>query len=256
MREKGCGEARTIHCLIYRPKDLDTEEPSFVLNEDSPASKAKPDRHRRMLDGRRGTGPRPAVLRQKGAGARRSRAIAAGQGRRLLHRSRAGRHADRGSSPGGGQSDRAPVDADSRGRAGSRAAITARCAWSSRDEIDAELVTGADQVLVGLNKTRRAYNKRLRELLGFRRALPEVGEKLVCLRNDKTKGLLNGAIFRVHKASGCAAARYRMSLIARGRPERQADPRRRAAGLFRGRRGRDILRPAARIRTNSITATR
>ena len=40
LREKGCGEARTIHSMIYRPKDLDTEEPSFVLNEDSPASKA------------------------------------------------------------------------------------------------------------------------------------------------------------------------------------------------------------------------
>ncbi len=40
LRSKGCGEARTIHSMIYRPKDLDSEEPSFVLNEDSPASKA------------------------------------------------------------------------------------------------------------------------------------------------------------------------------------------------------------------------
>jgi exodeoxyribonuclease V len=40
LREKGCGEARTIHSMIYRPRDLDSEEPSFVLNEDSPASKA------------------------------------------------------------------------------------------------------------------------------------------------------------------------------------------------------------------------
>ena len=59
-------------------------------------------------------------------------------------------------------------------------------------------------MLVGLNKTRRAYNKRLRELLGFKAALPEVGEKLVCLRNDKTKGLLNGAIFRVQQGVGRA----------------------------------------------------
>ena len=40
LRSKGCGEARTIHSMIYRPKDSDSEEPSFVLNEDSPASKA------------------------------------------------------------------------------------------------------------------------------------------------------------------------------------------------------------------------
>ncbi len=40
LRSKGCGEARTIHSMIYRPKDLDSDEPSFVLNEDSPASKA------------------------------------------------------------------------------------------------------------------------------------------------------------------------------------------------------------------------
>ena len=70
----------------------------------------------------------------------------------------------------------------------------------------------ADQVLVGLNKTRRAYNKRLRELFGFKETMPEVGEKLVCLRNDKTKGLLNGAVFHVNKALGLRRARYRMTL--------------------------------------------
>jgi exodeoxyribonuclease-5 len=84
----------------------------------------------------------------------------------------------------------------------------------SRNAIDAELVKKADQVLVGLNKTRRAYNKRLRELFGYKGAVPEVGEKLVCLRNDKTKGLLNGAVFRVQKASGLRRARLRMMLAA------------------------------------------
>ena len=82
----------------------------------------------------------------------------------------------------------------------------------SRGSIDAELVKNADQVLVGLNKTRRAYNKRLRELFGFKETMPEVGEKLVCLRNDKTKGLLNGAVFHVSKALGLRRARYRMTL--------------------------------------------
>ena len=40
MRAKGCQDARTIHSMIYRARDTDTEEPSFVLNEESPAAKA------------------------------------------------------------------------------------------------------------------------------------------------------------------------------------------------------------------------
>jgi exodeoxyribonuclease-5 len=44
--------------------------------------------------------------------------------------------------------------------------------------------------------------------------MPEVGEKLVCLRNDKTKGLLNGAVFRVDKSLGLRQRRFRMSLTA------------------------------------------
>ena len=49
-------------------------------------------------------------------------------------------------------------------------------------------VMEADQVLVGLNKTRRLYNARIRELNGYRDPMPAAGEKLVCLRNDKTQG--------------------------------------------------------------------
>ena len=41
MRSKGCDDARTIHSLIYRPKDTETEEPTFELNDDSPAADAK-----------------------------------------------------------------------------------------------------------------------------------------------------------------------------------------------------------------------
>ena len=55
----------------------------------------RPHRDRRMFDGRRRARPRPPVFRQADPGARRSRAIAPRQGRRLLHRSRAGHHAHR-----------------------------------------------------------------------------------------------------------------------------------------------------------------
>lgn len=67
----------------------------------------------------------------------------------------------------------------------------------TRHQLTTEMVTGADQVLVGLNRTRRAYNNRLRDLLGFSGALPSPGERLVCLKNNRDKGLLNGGIWTV-----------------------------------------------------------
>ena len=70
-----------------------------------------------------------------------------------------------------------------------------------RDEVSQDLVLAADQVLVGTNRTRRRYNTRLRELKGFEGPLPMAGDKLVCLRNDPAKGLLNGSLWKVMTAS-------------------------------------------------------
>ena len=88
------------------------------------------DRDRRMLDGRCRNGPRSDVVRMPAAGARRPRAIAADPGRRLLHRLRAGRDADRGAPPGAGRSDRADVDGCPRGPRRSRSAAMAKAKWS------------------------------------------------------------------------------------------------------------------------------
>lgn len=71
----------------------------------------------------------------------------------------------------------------------------------SRDEVTQDLVLGADQVLVGTNRTRKRYNQRLRELKGFTADYPQSGDKLVCLRNDQVKGLLNGSLWQVMSAS-------------------------------------------------------
>ena len=68
-----------------------------------------------------------------------------------------------------------------------------------RGEINPEIVMGADQVLVGMNKTRRNYNARIRQLMGRTDNSPVAGEKLVCLRNDKSKGLLNGGAWIVQE---------------------------------------------------------
>jgi exodeoxyribonuclease-5 len=70
-----------------------------------------------------------------------------------------------------------------------------------KEEVTQELVLKADQVLVGTNRTRRRYNQRLRELKGFTADYPQAGDKLVCLRNDPAKGLLNGSLWKVMTSS-------------------------------------------------------
>src|SRR5882724_3605491 len=41
MRRKGCEDASTIHSLIYRPLERESETPTFELWDDAPASEAK-----------------------------------------------------------------------------------------------------------------------------------------------------------------------------------------------------------------------
>ncbi|MGV2167924.1 ATP-dependent DNA helicase [Agrobacterium sp. 16-172Ci] len=71
----------------------------------------------------------------------------------------------------------------------------------SKSEVTQSLVLDADQMLVGTNRTRRRYNQRLRELKGFTADYPQSGDKLVCLRNDPAKGLLNGSLWQVMSSS-------------------------------------------------------
>jgi exodeoxyribonuclease-5 len=71
----------------------------------------------------------------------------------------------------------------------------------SKGQVTQPLVLEADQVLVGTNRTRRRYNQRLRELKGFTSEYPQSGDKLVCLRNDPAKGLLNGSLWQVMSSS-------------------------------------------------------
>lgn len=70
-----------------------------------------------------------------------------------------------------------------------------------KSDVDRDTVLEADQVLVGTNRTRRRYNQRLRELKGFTKGFPQAGDKLVCLRNDPSKALLNGSLWQVMTAS-------------------------------------------------------
>src|SRR5262249_37914050 len=83
----------------------------------------------------------------------------------------------------------------------------------ARADLDPARVTQADQVLVGRNATRRAYNARMRERRGMMDPLPQAGDKLVALRNNKKKGLFNGglwtAIERRERKSGVLSLRIK-----------------------------------------------
>ena len=66
-----------------------------------------------------------------------------------------------------------------------------------RSMLDPQRVLDADQVLVGRNATRRAYNARLRQRRGLEDPLPVSGDRLVCLRNNRKKALFNGSLWTV-----------------------------------------------------------
>lgn len=89
------------------------------------------------------------------------------------------------------------------------------CEVIDKRKLDPASVTSYDQYLVGRNATRRSYNSRMREILGFQEQVsdplgsnsaasryPVPGDKVVCLRNNHEEGLLNGVLFRVDDVAG------------------------------------------------------
>lgn len=76
----------------------------------------------------------------------------------------------------------------------------------------------ADQLLVGLNRTRVAYNQRMRKILRGDGKLPDggplpvVGDKLVCLRNDHKISILNGTLWVVEEVKTIAAKMVTMAV--------------------------------------------
>src|SRR5690606_5334304 len=210
LRSKGASNARTIHSLIYRPKGEEAVEdettgktmisPTFSLNRQSPIAKAKliiidecsmvdealgrdlmsfgtpilvlgdPGQLPPISGGGFFTDHDPDFLLTEIHRQARDNPIL-----RLALDVREGREVDYGEY-------------------GEARVI-------SRNEINSDIVTSADQVLVGTNRTRRRYNQRLRDLRGFDALYPQAGDKLVCLRNDPAKGLLNGSLWKVMTSS-------------------------------------------------------
>ncbi len=81
-----------------------------------------------------------------------------------------------------------------------------------RADVDRDAVLEADQVLAGRNKTRVAYNDRLRELKNLPHHEPVAGDRLVCLRNNPVKKLLNGQIWTAAEVKKRSNARFSMTL--------------------------------------------
>jgi exodeoxyribonuclease V len=197
MRSKGCAGATTIHALIYRAvEDDDGGAPTFKLNQDGPASRAG-----------------LIVIDECSM-------VDAEMGRDLLSFGKPilvlGDPAQLPPVKGGGFFTEAEPDVmlseihrqakddpiiqmSTEVRAGGRLAYgdygTSRVI--RRSDVSPEAVLAADQVLVGLNRSRRNYNQRIRALKGFEGPTPTAGDKLVCLRNDRAKGLINGGLWRV-----------------------------------------------------------
>ncbi|CAB5162773.1 AAA domain containing protein [uncultured Caudovirales phage] len=92
-----------------------------------------------------------------------------------------------------------------------------------RDELTAK-VLDADQLLCGLNRTRTTFNARLRVLKGLTGANrpwhPTVGDRLICLRNNRDKHLFNGGLWDVEEATDVGG---KLSMIVRSLDE-QRDP--------------------------------
>jgi exodeoxyribonuclease V len=75
---------------------------------------------------------------------------------------------------------------------------------------DSAVVSGADictkellnfdQVICGTHHTRNALNKEIRRELGYGGLTPERGEKVLCLKNNRGKGLRNGTLWTVIEA--------------------------------------------------------
>jgi exodeoxyribonuclease-5 len=72
----------------------------------------------------------------------------------------------------------------------------------------AQALLSADMILCGINRTRVALNNRIRALQMKPDGVPVVGDKVICLRNNHKKKLLNGSLWIVksvkeNKAKEC-----------------------------------------------------
>ena len=201
MRGKGCRGASTIHGLIYRARESGEEIPSFDLWDEAPASKAELIiiDECSMVDAELGRdllsfGVPVLVLGDPAQ-------LPPIQGGGFFTES----EPDAMLTEVHRQAQDDPIvrlsmdiragDSIEPGRYGETTVLR-------KGDLDPDRVLEADQVLVGRNVTRRSYNARMRERRGFEGEMPSAGDKLVCLRNNRKKGLFNGGLWTVKESGG------------------------------------------------------
>lgn len=70
--------------------------------------------------------------------------------------------------------------------------------YAQGKHISDDMLSDQDQILCGLNATRKTINKRMRRINGKGEkspVYPTAGDRLVCLRNNKLSGLYNGTLW-------------------------------------------------------------
>ncbi len=216
MRSRGCAGASTIHSLIYRARESGEESPNFELWDDAPASKAKLIiiDECSMVDAELGRDLMsfdvpllvlgdPAQLPPVQGGANAGGFFTDQEPDMMLtevHR----------------QAKDDPIvrlSMDVREGRALEPGVYGETQVVRKRALDPERVLAADQVLVGRNNTRRAYNGRMRERRGLEGKLPVAGDKLVCLRNNRKKGLFNGALWTVQKRGAGRGSLITMRIV-------------------------------------------
>jgi exodeoxyribonuclease-5 len=205
LRSKGCWDASTIHSLIYKPEqDPITGEFTFKLNHDSALSTAKllivdevsmvgeelavdllkfnkpilvlgdPAQLPPVKDTGYFINARPDVMLTEVHRQARDNPI--------IHLSMLVREGKR--LEPGTYGDTVLIDRNNCDRL---------AVWAQ--------VSAADQLLCGMNKTRAHSNTKIRRESGLAKEgdpkewLPVMGDRLICLRNQRENGLLNGMLF-------------------------------------------------------------
>ncbi len=212
MRKRGCRGASTIHSLIYTLVSEDEGEPHFILDRESPAASADlividevSMVDEVLAEDLLSFGTKILVLGDpfqlppvQGTGF----FIAEEPDIMLteIHRQAA-------------ENPIVQLSLDIRNGARLQRGAYGDSKVIGRDDVEQDEVMLADQVLVGRNKTRIDYNNRLRELKGLPPITPVLGDKIVCLRNNPRKKLLNGQIFIVSEVKRKNAGKLEMMLL-------------------------------------------
>ena len=227
LQQKGC-PAQTIHSMIYVPKGKSAEKLHQLQLELLRASKDRRPRIEKMIKEEEENLKRPSFTLNFDSAIRSADLVVIDEcsmvneqmGEDLLHFGTKvlvlGDPAQLPPVRGGGfftehqpdillteihrQASGNPViDLATRVRCGEKLTLGDYGESRVTNTLDIDDAMAADQIIVGMNKTRHAVNRRMRELLGHSGDVPCAGERIVCLRNNHDLGLLNGSVWLVEE---------------------------------------------------------